>query len=145
MPHASGVVLSLARFNRIIAEEVSALGWTMDAAEAERRFIGLSWRNIVPLVEARLGPGSVPADFVDGVIARVLRALHEQVVPVPGALEAVRGIFGNILRRHQAPLIAGEVAPGCIAGLQEGGARHVPFLDLEKQRHELRRHAPLQA
>ncbi|MGG5886809.1 HAD family hydrolase [Falsiroseomonas sp. HC035] len=83
---------SEALHNRIIAEEVSALGWSMDAAEAERRFIGLSWRNIVPLVEARLGTGSVPSDFVEGVIARVLRALHEQVVPVPGALDAVRAI-----------------------------------------------------
>jgi HAD superfamily hydrolase (TIGR01509 family) len=83
---------SEALHNRIIAEEVSALGWPMDGAEAERRFIGLSWRNIVPLVEARLGPGSVPADFVEGVVARVLRALHQEVVPVPGVLSAVQAI-----------------------------------------------------
>lgn len=83
---------SEALHNRIIAEEISALGWAMDAAEAERRFIGLSWRNIVPLVEARLGPDSVPGDFVEGVVARVLRALREEVVPIPGALEALRVI-----------------------------------------------------
>jgi HAD superfamily hydrolase (TIGR01509 family) len=83
---------SEALHNRIIAAEVSALGWEMDGAEAERRFIGLSWRDIPPLLEARLGPGSVPADFVEGVVARVLRALHEEVVPIPGALEAVRAI-----------------------------------------------------
>jgi HAD superfamily hydrolase (TIGR01509 family) len=83
---------SEALHNRIIAEDVSALGWTMDAAEAERRFIGLSWRAIVPLVEARLGPGRVPGDFVERVIARVLRALQTEVVPVPGAPDALRAI-----------------------------------------------------
>lgn len=83
---------SEALHNRIVAEEISALGWEMDAAEAERRFIGLSWRNIVPLIEARLGPDSVPADFVDSIVARVLRALREEVVPIPGVLEALRAI-----------------------------------------------------
>ncbi|MBU8536925.1 HAD family hydrolase [Falsiroseomonas tokyonensis] len=84
---------SEALHNRIIAEEISALGWEMDAAEAERRFIGLSWRNIVPLVQARLGPDSVPADFVEGVVARVLRALRQEVVPVPGVQKALRAIL----------------------------------------------------
>lgn len=83
---------SEALHNRIMAEELSALGWEMDGAEAERRFIGLSWRGIVPLVEARLGPGSVPGDFVEGVVARVLRGLREEVMPIPGALEALHSI-----------------------------------------------------
>jgi HAD superfamily hydrolase (TIGR01509 family) len=83
---------SEALHNRILATEVSALGWPMDGAEAARRFIGLSWRDIPPLVEARLGPGSVPASFVEGVVARVLRALETELVAVPGVLEAVRAI-----------------------------------------------------
>lgn len=83
---------SEALHNRVIAEEISTLGWEMNAAEAERRFIGLSWHDIVPLIEARLGPDAVPADFVDGIVTRVLRALREEVVPIPGALEALRVI-----------------------------------------------------
>lgn len=78
--------------NRILAEEISALGWEMTGEEAERRFIGLSWAAIVPLVEARLGPGSVPGDFLDGLIARVIRGLREELSPMPGALAAVEAI-----------------------------------------------------
>ncbi len=78
--------------NRILAEEVSALGWEMTPEEAERRFLGLSWAGTVPLVETRLGPGSVPADFLDGLIARVIRGLREELSPMPGALEAIAAI-----------------------------------------------------
>jgi HAD superfamily hydrolase (TIGR01509 family) len=78
--------------NRILAEEISALGWEMTAGEAERRFIGLSWAATVPLVEARLGLGSVPADFLDALIARVIRGLREELSPMPGALAAIEAI-----------------------------------------------------
>ena len=78
--------------NRIIAEELTALGWPMTAEECAERFIGLSWGGIIPAVQARLGPDSVPADFVEGVIARVVRALREEVPPVPGVIAALRAI-----------------------------------------------------
>lgn len=78
--------------NRILAEEISALGWRMTAGEAERHFTGLSWAATVPLVQARLGPGSVPAEFLDNLIARVIHGLREELAPMPGALEAVGAI-----------------------------------------------------
>jgi HAD superfamily hydrolase (TIGR01509 family) len=37
-------------------------------------------------------PGSVPADFLHGLIARVIRGLREDLSPMPGALEAVEAI-----------------------------------------------------
>lgn len=83
---------SEALHNRVIAEEITALGWEMDAAEVERRFLGLSWGGMVPLIEARLGPDSVPPDFVDGIIRRVLHVLREEVPPIPGVLAALRAI-----------------------------------------------------
>lgn len=81
-----------AMHNRIIAEEISALGWEMTPAECEKHFMGLSWEAIIPRVEARLGPDSVPADFIAGVIRRVLHCLREEVPPVPGVLAALRAI-----------------------------------------------------
>ncbi|MGG5810795.1 HAD family hydrolase [Falsiroseomonas sp. CW058] len=78
--------------NRILAEEITALGWEMDAEACERRFIGLSWESIVPLVQARLGPDSVPADFVDTLVRRVIRGLREELQPMPGAVAAVEAI-----------------------------------------------------
>lgn len=83
---------SEAMHNRIVAEAVTALGWPMDAAEAERRFIGLSWTGIKPLIREKLGQDSVPEDFVPLIVAQVLAALRQDVVPIPGALEALRAI-----------------------------------------------------
>lgn len=82
-----------AMHNRIIAEEISALGWEMTPEQCERQFLGLSWEAIVPRVQDRLGPDSVPADFIQGVIRRVMRELHEQVVPVRGVLAALDQII----------------------------------------------------
>jgi HAD superfamily hydrolase (TIGR01509 family) len=80
--------------DRIIAERIAALGWAMTAAEAARRFRGYAWEAISPQLEARLGPGSVPADFLPTLIARVVRALEEETEPVPGVLDALAAIAG---------------------------------------------------
>jgi HAD superfamily hydrolase (TIGR01509 family) len=78
--------------DRLLAEEVSALGWEITPEESARRFRGQAWEAIAPQIEARLGPGSVPADFLRGLIARVVRGLEEEAEPVPGALAAVAAI-----------------------------------------------------
>jgi HAD superfamily hydrolase (TIGR01509 family) len=59
---------------------------------AERLFIGLAWEGILPKLEERLGPDAVPADFVERVIRRVMRALDDEVAPIPGVLAAVDAI-----------------------------------------------------
>ncbi|WP_270935875.1 HAD family hydrolase [Falsiroseomonas oryzae] len=78
--------------DRIMAEEISGLGWEITPEEGARRFRGLAWEAIGPMVEQRLGPGSVPADFLPTLVARVVRALEEEAVPVAGALAAVAAI-----------------------------------------------------
>ena len=78
--------------DRIMAEEVTALGWEITPEEGSRRFRGFAWEAIAPQIEQRLGPGSVPADFLPNLIARVLRALEEETVPVPGAIAALAAI-----------------------------------------------------
>lgn len=78
--------------DRIMAEEISALGWEMTAEEGAKRFRGLAWEAIGPQVEQRLGPGSVPADFLPNLIRRVVRALEEEAVPMPGAVAAIGAI-----------------------------------------------------
>jgi len=78
--------------DRIIAEEISALGWDITPEEGSRRFRGFAWDVIRPQIEQRLGPDRVPADFVPNLIARVLRALEQEVEPVPGALAAIEAI-----------------------------------------------------
>jgi HAD superfamily hydrolase (TIGR01509 family) len=78
--------------DRIMTEEVNALGWPMSVEEGARRFRGLAWEAVAPVVEQRLGPGSVPADFLPNLIARVVRALEHETEPVPGALAAMAAI-----------------------------------------------------
>ncbi len=78
--------------DRLIAEEIAALGWDLTPAEAARRFRGLAWEAIAPQIEARLGPGSVPADFLPGLIRRVLHGLETEAVPIPGAPQAVQAV-----------------------------------------------------
>ncbi len=78
--------------DRIMAEEISALGWEITPEEGARRFRGLAWEAIGPQVEQRLGPGSVPADFLPSLVARVVRALEEEAEPVPGALDVIAAI-----------------------------------------------------
>jgi beta-phosphoglucomutase-like phosphatase (HAD superfamily) len=71
--------------DRIMAEEITALGWAITPAEGAKRFRGLAWEAIGPQVEQRLGPGSVPADFLPNLIRRVVRALEHETEPMPGA------------------------------------------------------------
>lgn len=78
--------------DRIMAEEVTALGWEITPEEGARRFRGFAWEAIGPQIEQRLGPGSVPADFLPNLITRVVRALEEEAEPVPGALAALAAI-----------------------------------------------------
>jgi HAD superfamily hydrolase (TIGR01509 family) len=78
--------------DRIMAEEISGLGWDMTAEESARRFRGFAWDAMQPVIEARLGPDSVPPDFVRNLVARVVRALEHEAVPVAGALEAIAAI-----------------------------------------------------
>ncbi|WP_237215104.1 HAD family hydrolase [Falsiroseomonas oryziterrae] len=78
--------------DRIMAEEISALGWEMTPEESARRFRGYAWEAIAPMIEQRLGPDSVPPDFLQLLIARVIRALEHEAVPVAGACEAVAAI-----------------------------------------------------
>jgi HAD superfamily hydrolase (TIGR01509 family) len=78
--------------NRILAEEISALGWPMTDAECEYHFLGLSWEAVVPRIEARLGPDSVPGDFIEALVRRVVLALQQEVTPIPGVLAALEAI-----------------------------------------------------
>jgi HAD superfamily hydrolase (TIGR01509 family) len=78
--------------DRIVAEEITALGWDISPEEGARRFRGLAWDAILPQIADRLGPDSVPPDFLPNLIGRVLRALEEEVEPVPRAPQAIAAI-----------------------------------------------------
>jgi HAD superfamily hydrolase (TIGR01509 family) len=76
--------------NRIVAEELTALGWVLDAHVAQREFLGLSLPDMCPLIERRVGP--LPAGWGTSLSERIAQAMAEEVQPMPGAMEALRSV-----------------------------------------------------
>ena len=75
---------------KVVAEEISRLGWAMSPAESMARFVGYRMADIPPVVEAELGH-AVPEGWVEQVRGRMIEAFDE-VETIPGAaatLEAV--------------------------------------------------------
>jgi HAD superfamily hydrolase (TIGR01509 family) len=77
--------------NRILAEDLTSRGWPMRTAEATRRFVGTSLPDMRPEVEAHIGT-ILPADWHTTLQARIVAALAEEAVAVPGAVEALRAV-----------------------------------------------------
>jgi HAD superfamily hydrolase (TIGR01509 family) len=78
--------------DRLVAEEISTLGWEITPAECAKRFRGLAWEAMRPIIEARLGPDSVPATFHREIIRRVLHALEHETIPMAGSQAAIAAI-----------------------------------------------------
>jgi HAD superfamily hydrolase (TIGR01509 family) len=76
--------------SRIIAADLSARGWPMSAAEANRRFLGMTLGDMHPLVEARVG--TLAPTWKAGLQARIVTALAQEAVAVEGAVEAVQAV-----------------------------------------------------
>lgn len=77
--------------DRVVAAHLTELGWAVTPAECHREFIGMSFYDMQPIVEARLGRSLGPG-WVDGVIDRLIAVLAAEVEPVPGAHEALRAV-----------------------------------------------------
>jgi HAD superfamily hydrolase (TIGR01509 family) len=77
--------------NRLVAEELSGLGWAMTAAEADRHFLGMTFSDMVPVIEARLGQ-PLPPGWKPGFVQRLIGVLAQEVTPIPGAVEALLAV-----------------------------------------------------
>lgn len=73
--------------NAIVAEALSALGWPMTAAEAQHAFLGLALPDMVPRIEARVGP--LPDEWSWDLSRRIAAAMADRTMAIPGAIEAV--------------------------------------------------------
>jgi len=80
--------------NQLVAAELTARGWPMDAAEARRLFLGLAWPAIRPLVEARTG--SLAPDWERAFGHKIAELLARETMPVAGALDAVRQVAARL-------------------------------------------------
>jgi HAD superfamily hydrolase (TIGR01509 family) len=74
--------------NRVIARDLSALGWPMTPDDAERIFLGMTSEAMIPVVEQRLGI-ILPHDWRAGFIQRLITVFANEVEPIPGAVESL--------------------------------------------------------
>jgi HAD superfamily hydrolase (TIGR01509 family) len=75
--------------SRVCAEEISALGWPMTAAECHAQFLGMSLSDMRPVIEAGIGR-ILPADWVRGLAARLVDVLAQEATTVDGAEATLR-------------------------------------------------------
>ena len=77
--------------NRIIARELTAIGWAMSPEEADRLFLGMTLPGMVPMIEAKIGR-PIPADFGETLRVAFEVALAREVEAIPGAIAALDGV-----------------------------------------------------
>jgi beta-phosphoglucomutase-like phosphatase (HAD superfamily) len=77
--------------NRVVAEEVTKLGWPMTLDESMATFMALRLSDMPPIIEARLGM-TVPEGWVGHLRDRIIAALAEEVEEIEGAGEALRAV-----------------------------------------------------
>ncbi len=75
--------------NRVVAEEITALGWPMTTEESCALFIGRRLSDIPAIVEPRIGR-TVPPGWVEHLRDRMIAVLTSEVEAIPGAHDALR-------------------------------------------------------
>lgn len=74
--------------NRVVAEELTALGWTMTTHEADGHFLGLTFTDMQPIIERRIAR-PLSAEWKQALVQKVIDAMAEGVGPIAGAVEAL--------------------------------------------------------
>jgi beta-phosphoglucomutase-like phosphatase (HAD superfamily) len=74
--------------DRVVAEELAALGWAITPSEAHRRFLGMRMEDMPPLIEDFLGR-PLPADWALRVVEHLVVEMSREAVMVPGAMNAL--------------------------------------------------------
>jgi HAD superfamily hydrolase (TIGR01509 family) len=70
--------------NRVVAAELSELGWMMSPEECDRLFLGMTFEDMCPVIEAHLGR-TLPDDWVSALVVKVADAMANEVEAMPGA------------------------------------------------------------
>jgi HAD superfamily hydrolase (TIGR01509 family) len=75
--------------NRLVAAEVTALGWPMTTEESCALFVGRRLSDIPPIIEAKLGH-AVPPGWVGKLRDKLIHLLGTELSAMPGAHDALR-------------------------------------------------------
>lgn len=77
--------------NRLIARELSDLGWPMMPAEADKLFLGMTLPDMMPMIEAQIGR-KLPEGWRDRIRALFIDVLGHEVTAIDGAVQALDGV-----------------------------------------------------
>jgi HAD superfamily hydrolase (TIGR01509 family) len=77
--------------NRLVAEEITALGWPMTGAESQALFVGRRLTDIPAIVEPKIGR-PVPPGWIEYLRDRLIAMLSNEVEVMPGAHEALAAV-----------------------------------------------------
>ena len=77
--------------NRVVAREISALGWPMTAAESTDLFMGRRLSDIPPVIAAKLGH-AVPEGWVMHLREQLIHTLSTELDVIPGAHAALLAV-----------------------------------------------------
>jgi HAD superfamily hydrolase (TIGR01509 family) len=77
--------------SKLVAQNLTALGWAMTTEEAMGHFLGMSIVDMVPMVEARLRR-SVPDGWRAALAAELVSALGREVTLIPHARETLEQV-----------------------------------------------------
>lgn len=87
-----GVLVDSERLvTRLEADEITALGWPLTPADVIERFVGRSEAYMLAEID-RFVAGGVPDGWYDGLRARTHDLFRAELVPVDGAVNAVRAV-----------------------------------------------------
>ena len=78
--------------NAIVADQLTALGWPLTPAQSREAFLGLALPDMVPRIEARVGP--LPPAWAEEISTLIAHEMTARTPPMPGAAEAVRAVAG---------------------------------------------------
>lgn len=112
--------------SRVVARNLSELGWPMSTAEAMSNFLGMSIVEMVPVIEARLGR-PLPAGWREEIAAALVRALAREATPIPHARETLAqmnrwGVAWRVASNSSDEEMAVKFARTGLTDLTEGKA-----------------------
>jgi HAD superfamily hydrolase (TIGR01509 family) len=77
--------------SKLVARNLTALGWEMTTEQAMRRFIGMSIVDMQPMIEARLRR-KLPPSWRKDLAAELVHALGSEVALIPHARETLERV-----------------------------------------------------
>lgn len=74
--------------NRVTAAAVTELGWAMTPAESDRHFLGMTFTDMIPVIERQLGR-PIAESWKETVVQTLITRLAAEATAIPGAIAAL--------------------------------------------------------